>query len=229
MVLLQYSLLIQQQLAKISVATEATSAPPATPPQRPDAQILQPEIHIFPEIDISVEVKDRRTGDATIVQGRADWCFGYGSRRDPLGTLLAAVEAKTRDEYSKGEAQLLTYLAILWEKRRQMGKTNIAAQGFWTDGTQYTFMCITNSGVVEQSQRYSAMTDAGLKTVFNFIVTILEAAMVSTPNATPTKPGKQQEKEIQSYDSEVWQKVYLSYNAAKREMVVLDDSDQEMK
>jgi hypothetical protein len=119
MVLLQCSLLIQQQLAKISKATD-TSAPPATPPRRSDAQISQPEIHIFPEIDISVEVKNRRTGDATIVQGRADWCFGYGSRRDPLGTLLAAMEAKTRDEYSKGEAQLLTYLAILWEKRRQM-------------------------------------------------------------------------------------------------------------
>jgi len=73
------------------------------------------------------------------------------------------------------------------------------------------------------------MTDVGLKPIFNFIVTILEATMVSTPSATPTKPGNQWEKEIQSYDSEVWQKVYLSYNAAKREMVVLDDSDQEMK
>ena len=155
--------------------------------------------------------------------------FGYGPRRDPLGTLLAVIEAKTRDDYSKGEAQLLTYLAILWEKRRQMERTNVATQGFWTDGTQYTFMSITNSGVVEQSQRYDTLTDAGLKTIFNFTVTILVTAMVSTLNATPTKPGIQREKEIHSYDSEVWQKVYVSFNAAKREMVVLDDSDQEMR
>ena len=120
------------------------------------------------------------------VNGRADWAFGDGTKYDSLGTLLAAVEAKTRSEYSKGEAQLLCYLAILREQRLQAGKTNVVTQGFWSDGFRYTSMSINNSGTVEQSRCFDIMSDDGLKTIFNFIVSILETSMKSTPNATPT-------------------------------------------
>jgi hypothetical protein len=47
-----------------------------------------------------------------LVTGRADWALGYSNAGDE-GTLLVAIEAKQRSEFSKGEAQLIAYLAIL--------------------------------------------------------------------------------------------------------------------
>jgi len=38
--------------------------------------------------------------------------LGYNNARDE-GVILVAIEAKQRPEFSKGEAQLIAYLAIL--------------------------------------------------------------------------------------------------------------------
>jgi hypothetical protein len=172
--LLKCTLLLQRKLniegCKPQSAGTSSNESPLTPPRKS----RKPSISLFSEADISVDIKSQSTDELFKIQDHADWAFGYGPKRDLLGTLLAAVEAKSRSEYSKGEVQLLTYLAILREKRRQAGKTNIATQGFWSDGIFYTFMSITNSGTVEQSHRYNVQTVDGLKTIFNFIISILE-------------------------------------------------------
>lgn len=46
-----------------------------------------------------------------------------------------------------------------------------------------------------------------------------------TPTAIPTKPGKQQDKEIQNYDDEVWSKTYKLMGES---LMVGDDSDDDM-
>jgi hypothetical protein len=48
------------------------------------------------------------------------------------------------------------------------------------------------------------------KTVFNFIIAILESAIKSSPNVSPTKPTARQEKEVSNYREEVWDRIYLS-------------------
>jgi hypothetical protein len=169
-------------------------------------------VMLYPELDISVKVANHHTGKPAIVQGRADWAFGYGTKRDKDGTFLAAIEAKQRSEFSKGESQLLAYLCILRETRRRTNKINTDVRGFWTDGMQYTFMCIRANGVVQQSRLYDIQRgDKDLKTVFNFVVNMFEVAMKSTPNATPTKPGVDREKEVEGFQGEVWEKIYKSY------------------
>ncbi|KAI9764380.1 MAG: hypothetical protein M1840_008518 [Geoglossum simile] len=220
--LLQCTLLLQRKLSIEDNESDKTK-PLRTPSRRP----CKSPISLFPEADISANVKDKSSSMLTKVQGRADWAFGYGTKWDSLGTLLAAVEAKTRSEYSKGEAQLLAYLAILREKRLQAGKTNVATQGFWSDGIQYTFMGITNSGTVEQSPSYNIMTDKGLRTIFNFIISILETAMKSTPNATPTKPGEKRDREVHDFHDEVWDQVYVLYDKAKESLEMLEDPFKE--
>lgn len=45
------------------------------------------------------------------------------------------------------------------------------------------------------------------------------------PEATPTKPGKQQDKEIQNYDDEVWSK---TYKLMAESLMVGDDIDNDM-
>lgn len=44
--------------------------------------------------------------------------------------------------------------------------------------------------------------------MFSFIVRMMETAIKSAPHTTPTKPGTQQEKEVNNFENEVWLKVF---------------------
>ncbi len=165
-------------------------------------------VRVYPELELAVEVMDPKTKEKVRVAGRADWGFGYSGRNDAThGTFLVAMEAKRRELFSSAEPQLLTYLAILRELRIKAGKTNAVTQGFYTDGYQYRFMAINADGEVESSALYDVLTPEGGKTVFNFIVTILDSAMKCSPTVTPTKAVEQQEKEISNFTGGVWSEV----------------------
>jgi hypothetical protein len=70
-------------------------------------------------------------------------------------------------------------------------------QGFLTDGNMYRF---SNDGEVMASDIYFIERPGHMKTVFNFIVTILESALKSTPTVTLTKPGLQRDNEMAHYE-----------------------------
>ena len=195
----------------------ALNVPNETPKKR---------IKLYPESTISVEVPDRSTPHSKfLISGRADWAMGYSSKNGD-GALLVAVEAKKRSEFSSGEAQLITYLAILRENRRKAGKTNIITQGFFSDGIRFGFICIKDNGVVLHSPTCDTEARGGLSMVFSFIVAMLETSLKSTPTTTPTKPGTLQDKEIHIFDDEVWSKVYT---LTREGIVVCDASDHDMK
>jgi hypothetical protein len=46
--------------------------------------------------------------------------------------------------------------------------------------------------------------------VFSFIVAMMETAMKSSPNASLTKAGPLQDKEVNCFQDEIWSKVYAS-------------------
>lgn len=70
-------------------------------------------VKLFPETSLSIEVDDlHKSNHKFRVTGRADWAFGYNANGDG-GSLLVAIEAKQISEFSRGEAQLIAYLAIL--------------------------------------------------------------------------------------------------------------------
>jgi hypothetical protein len=171
------------------------------------AQSMQ-HVMLFPEAPLSVEMPNKSVPNSKfLVTGLADWALGYGTAGDE-GALLIAMEAKQRTEFSKGEPQLIAYLAILRENRLRAKKTNITTQGFYSDGTRFAFIYITEDGIIEKSAVFDTDFGSHLKIVFNFIITMMETAMKSTPNATPTKPGQQREKEVNHFKDEVWTKVY---------------------
>jgi hypothetical protein len=85
-----------------------------------------------------------------LATGRADWALGYSTTGDE-GASLIAIEAKQGSEFSKGEPQLIAYLAILRENRRRAGETNIITQGFYSDGTRFAFIFITEEGFIHKS------------------------------------------------------------------------------
>jgi len=201
-----------------------TNANVSSTPTRGVENTAAPEsmqrVMLFLEAPLSVEMPNKSVPNGKIlVTGRADWALGYGATGDE-GALLIAMEAKNRAEIGKGEAQLIAYLAILRENRLRAGKKNITTQGFYSDGSRFAFICITADGDIERSSTFDIEFQRDLKMVFNFIVTMMETAMKSTPGATPTKPGGQREKEVNQFKDEVWSKVF-SYD-------ILYGSDEEM-
>ena len=132
-------------------ASVADATNPSTP-KRAVVNMLAVElmkrVKLFPESSLSVEMPNKLVPNGKIlVTGRADWALGYSTAGDE-GTLLIAIEAKQRSEFSKGEAQLIAYLAILRENRLRARKTNIITQGFYSDGSRFAFICITADGTI---------------------------------------------------------------------------------
>ena len=184
----------------------------ASRPGTPESSEIQEMVRVYPEVELAVKVMHPTKNEEVCVTGRADWGFGYSGRNDVAhGTFFVVMEAKQRDLFSSAERQLLTYLAILRELHIRAGKTNAVTQGFYTDGYRYCFMAINADGQVESSLPYDVRHPEGGKTVFNFIVTILESAMKCSPTVTPTKAAEQRDKEISNFTGEVWLKVYVPY------------------
>jgi hypothetical protein len=78
---------------------------------------------------------------------------------------------------------------------------------------RFAFICITADGIIEKSAIFEINFARDLTMVFNFIASMMETAMKSTPNATPTKPGQLQ----------VWSKVAL----VNERVVMCSDDDLE--
>ena len=213
---------------KYQSAETSNTNVPSTPTKKAVENMLAAEllkhVKLFPEASLSVEMRNKSVPDGKfLVTGRADWALGYGKAGDE-GTLPIAIEARQRSEFSKGETQLIAYLAILRENRLRAKKTNIITQGFYSDSSRFAFIRITAGGTIEQSSIFNIDFERDLKMVFNFIVTMMETAMKSTPNATPTKPGQLQEKEVNQFEDEVWSKVYAQMDAT---IVMCLDEDME--
>lgn len=174
----------------------------------PSKSTFQPlPIKVFPEMALSVEV--RRGNQKWKISGIADWAMGYGDRAAlDDGAVLLAVEAKQRDFLFKAEAQLLAYLATIRQLRIQAKKKNVMAQGFFSDGEKYGFLCIRNNGTVMQSSLYDTKHRKFLKSVFNFLLSMLNTAAESSLHTSPTKPGPEQDARIENFDQEVFVEVF---------------------
>lgn len=170
-------------------------------------------VKIYSEVDLTVDVMDPKTKSTVRVTGRADWAFGYSGREGVAHRrFLVAMEAKRYELFSCGQSQLVTYLAILRELCIRAGKTNAVAQGFYTNGYLYHFMAIDADGEIKQSPIYNISERQDRKTVFNFVVTILETALKSSPTVIPAKAGKR-DKEIITFDIDTWSMVHSPYLA----------------
>ena len=180
---------------------------PTTPLIAPKSTSQPLPIKVLPKMSLSVRVNK---GDREwLVSGIADWAMGYGDRtvlKD--GTVLLAIKAKRREKSFNAEAQLLAYLATIRQLRIQANKKYVTTQGFYSDGENYRFMCIRNNGTVMKSLSYDISLDPRqLKLVFNFLLSMLITAAESSPNTSPTKPGLEQDEEIENFNRNVFVEV----------------------
>lgn len=77
-------------------------------------------------------------------------------------------------------------------------------------------MAIDADGEIEKSPVYDIMERRGGKTIFNFVVAILETALKCSPTVTA---GEQRDKEISNFDGEIRSMVYSPYLADGEEEV----------
>lgn len=179
-------------------------------------------LHIFPELELEVTVADAHA-NPILVNGRADWALGYKTRSDALdGTVLVAIEAKRRDRFGAAEAQLLTYLAILRQLRLNARKTNAIVQGCYTDGERYVFVCIDNDGLVAISNVYDIRGVEQRKVVFNYLVTVLETAVRTSPTTSPVK-RECVEEDVRAVGRDFYRKVY----SVGEGLQILDEGNDE--
>jgi len=199
-----------QQATKITVPSYIA---PTTPLMAPQSTFQPLPIKAFPEMSLSVQVE--KGGQEWLVSGIADWAIGYGDRAVlEDGTVLLAIEAKRKENVSNAEVQLLVYLATIRQLRIQANKKNVMTQGFFSDGEVYRFICICNNGTVMKSRHYDIPLNRHLKSVFNFLLSMLITAAESSPNTSPTKPGPEQDEKIENFDRDIFVSVFedVDYN-----------------
>jgi hypothetical protein len=174
-------------------------------------------------MSLCVEVREKN-GKNWLISGIADWAMGYGNRAAlEDGTVLLAIEAKRRELYSGAEGQLLAYLATIRQLRIQANKENVMTQGFFSDGSRYTFVCIRNDGTVMISDSYNTSHKTGLKAAFNFLLNVLTTAANSSPNTSPIKAGNERDEKIKNLDREVFVSVVENTGNDKEEDEVEED------
>jgi hypothetical protein len=127
-----------------STSRKAVDNMPATEPMK--------RVKLYTESSLSIEMPNKLVPNGKIlVTSRADWTLGYNTTGEE-GSPLVAIEAKEESEFSKGQAQLTTYLAILRENRKGARKTNVTTQGFHSNGMQFAFIRITKGGSLRNLQ-----------------------------------------------------------------------------
>lgn len=201
----------------------AVKAPSSTTLRLSTPETLPGLLTVFPKLEISVTTIDPATHAPLRIAGRADWAYGYDALSGCSGSFVIAVETKQRATLGSAELQLLAYLAIVREQPSAMCKTTVVVQGFYTDGRQYTFMSIGNNGKVQSSCALAVMGTAGRKTIFNFIVKMLDTAMKSIPSASPTKPDEKRDRQVAHFDTEVRGKAYHVYGIPPPDIGTTDE------
>lgn len=163
---------------------------------------------VYSELSLLTVVMEPTKHIPLRISGRADWGFGYSARKLDGGRYVIAVAAKTQSGLGSAESQLLAYLAMMRAERLAALEPNPVVQGFVTDGREYQFISINNGGLVRMSHRLRTMHEGNRKTIYNWIIEMMETAIKGTPSASPTTSDVVKHHEINTFDSAVWKRSY---------------------
>lgn len=78
-------------------------------------------------------------------------------------------------------------------------------------------MSIDNDGKVQSPCALAVINHAGRKTIFNFIVKMLDTAMKSTPSASPTKLDEKGDRQVAHFDTGLGKGVSCLWDSADRD------------
>lgn len=133
-------------------------------------------------------------GEERTLSGFPDYTLHYESRsKDAFGTNLIIVEAKKTGFADGVLAQLISYLGIVSETRREQGKANAVVYGIVTDGDSFRFCRVNNDGEFSRSRFLDWPMKGHKELIFSTIRMIAREAALSSPSTTPVKdPARRQ-------------------------------------
>jgi hypothetical protein len=133
-------------------------------------------------VPVSVNTEDQ-FGNPELIKGRADWVLGYGKTKANTGSILMIVEAKAIGSASIGLAQMLVYMAAVYEARR--GHTNNSVFGMLSDSEEFRFAFLDSNKKFHDSRPLIWKYDQ--QAIISYIDAMLLDAIQSSPHTTPTK------------------------------------------
>jgi hypothetical protein len=160
----------------------STSGRPTTPTSLDPAPLI---LQLEPRLSYVVEYQNEKR----LLQGNADyslWHDGNGA----MGTNLVLVEAKRRGLLSAADGQLIAYMGIVHRTRESSKKQNMVVYGISTDGNEFKFWRLDNSGQLTRSRIYDWDGGDGT-TIISYMRLIVRAAIHSSPSTSPVKDAKE--------------------------------------
>ncbi|KAI9843077.1 MAG: hypothetical protein M1837_006622 [Sclerophora amabilis] len=181
----------QRPLSTNLATTSEISSRPSTPEPSPAELILQFET----ELSYPVTYK----GKQRTINGRADFSLWY-DKNATLGTNLVVVEAKRRHQSDSGLGQLVAYMGIIHEIRKDEKRDNAVVYGISTDGVDFRFHRIDNNGTYSKSTLLEwDYSESHVNQITSYLRYIVRAAISSSPSTTPIKPGTKRDVSLEIF------------------------------
>jgi hypothetical protein len=133
-------------------------------------------------VPVSVDTEDE-FGKPELIKGRADWVLGYGTSKANTGSILMVVEAKPHGSASIGLAQMMVYMAAVYDAR--LGPTNNAVFGMLSDGSEFRFAFLDSNKKFHESRPFRWRSEQ--QQIISYIDQMLLDAIQSSPHTTPNK------------------------------------------
>jgi hypothetical protein len=129
-------------------------------------------------------------GESKLLSGFADYSIWYESAsQKTMATNLLIIEAKRWGGTDYALSQLIAYMGIVHTTRKEELKENSVVYGLASDGKVFRFCRIDSNGVFTKSllMEWEDKPDQ----IFSVIRSIIRAAALSSPSATPIKDPQQ--------------------------------------
>lgn len=130
----------------------------------------------------------------TTITGRIDYGIGRvlssdsdTASRKRFQSLVLVIEAKADGWMAKALPQLLVYLASIRQSREARGRSDTSVYGVASDGFNWRFVMITDSGLIKLSQPFNTIIPENTKLVLECLAFMIETAASMSPNTIPEK------------------------------------------
>ncbi|KAL4891747.1 hypothetical protein BDV59DRAFT_203339 [Aspergillus ambiguus] len=100
-------------------------------------------VHFQLETDMRLPWKYE--GEQKVISGKTDYSLWYNAPEEMECNLLV-VEAKRKGESSSGVFQVLAYMAMLHNARKEVGRKDVSIYGIATDSFTWSFLYLDNQG-----------------------------------------------------------------------------------
>lgn len=165
-----------------------------------DARPVQAPLMLKPDVELHRVVTYKH--ERRLLKGSSDYTLHYDAK-DPHGTNLVIIVAKRRGAEGLVEGQLVAYMGMVHEARKEKGKRDITVFGVATDGENFRYYRYDNNSQLARSPPFDWISHEHQKEILSRLRLIIRAAIVSSPSPIPIKEGQPREAMLTKFDEPV--------------------------